>query len=430
MKLTRPFGMQRKYKRFTRNYEKTKRRHIRRLKIVSRHPFAVPFFVFLFLFIASAAVYFVFVRTNPPRQDARVVIISHDHIEQTVPSIEPTVGALLSKLKISINQGDVVEPALTTPIKQDDFRINIYRAVPVEVVDGAQKTFTFSAATTPRSIAKQTGTTVYPEDIVNTDPVQDFLKDGAIGQQVVVDRAQAINLNLYGTPLAIRTHAKTVAELIKEKHINLAKDDEVTPAPTTPIGANQQIFIERNGVKIESVTQTIDMPVQTILDNSLAYGTSAIRQAGSAGQQIVTYQINLQNGKEISRTPLQTVVTQPAVTEIVVQGTNLGGIKGDMALAGISPSDYSYVDYIVSHESGWCPTKAQGEHYCPSVPDNAMTPNGYGLCQSTPGYKMASAGSDWQTNPVTQLKWCNGYAVARYGSWYAAYNHWLSYHNW
>ena len=418
--------MQRKFK----QYRRTQKRHIKKLKILSRHPFAVPFFVFLFLFIVSVGLYVALVRPNPPRTDARVVIISYDHTEQTVPSIEPTVGALLSKLKIEINQGDVVEPALGTPIKQDDFRINVYRAVPVEVVDGAQKTFTFSAATTPRSIAKQTGSVVYPEDVVSTDPVQDFLKDGAIGQAVVIDRAQPVSLNLYGTQLNIRTQAKTVAELIKEKHIRLAKDDQVTPAPTTPIAAAQQIFIERNGVKIESETQTIAMPVQTILDNTLAYGTSAVRQAGSAGQQIVTYQINLQNGKEVSRTPIQTVVTQPAVTEIVVQGTNLGGIKGDMALAGIAPGDYSYVDYIVSHESGWCPTKAQGEHYCPSVPDDAMTPNGYGLCQSTPGYKMASAGSDWQTNPVTQLKWCNSYAMSRYGSWYAAYNHWLSYHNW
>jgi uncharacterized protein YabE (DUF348 family) len=420
--------MQRKFKSFRR----TQRRRIRRLKIWSRHPFAVPFFVFLFLLALSAGGYFAFFYSKPAPPDVQVVIIAHDGMEQTVPSIEPNVGALLHKLRIPINEGDVVEPALATPIHQDDFRINIYRAVPVEVVDGAQKTFTFSAATTPRSIAKQTGQTVYPEDTVTTDPVQNFLKDGAIGQQVVIVRARPVDLNLYGTPLSIRTQAKTVGELIKEKHINLAKDDEVTPAVSTPITANQQIFITRNGVKIESVTQTIPMPVQIIQDDSLAYGTSAVRQAGSGGEEVITYQINLQNGREVSRTAIQTVVTKPAVTQIVVQGINLGGIKGDMALAGISPDDYSYVDYIVSHESGWCPTKWQGEYGgCPAyhgAPTNSYT--GYGLCQATPGYKMAGAGADWATNPVTQLRWCNSYAVGRYGSWYAAYSHWVTYHNW
>jgi hypothetical protein len=43
---------------------------------------------------------------------------------------------------------------------------------------------------------------------------------------------------------------------------------------------------------------------------------------------------------------------------------------------------------------------------------------------------MESAGSDWATNPVTQLKWCSGYAEGRYGSWQDAYYHWVANHNW
>src|SRR6185437_11391330 len=127
----------------------------------------------------------------------------------------------------------------------------------------------------------------------------------------------------------------------------------------------------------------------------------------------------------VSRTVIQTVVVQPAVPQIVVVGSSLSGIKGDMALAGISPSDYQYVDYIVSHESGWCPTKAQGQYGgCPPYSGFVTSYGGYGLCQSTPGIKMATAGADWATNPITQLKWCSGYAQARYGSWYNAYEHW------
>ncbi|MEI9914097.1 MAG: hypothetical protein WDN66_03915 [Candidatus Saccharibacteria bacterium] len=64
------------------------------------------------------------------------------------------------------------------------------------------------------------------------------------------------------------------------------------------------------------------------------------------------------------------------------------------------------------------------------VPDDSYTSAGYGLCQATPGYKMASAGSDWATDPITQLKWCNGYAVSRYGGWYNAYVHWINNGNW
>jgi len=42
---------------------------------------------------------------------------------------------------------------------------------------------------------------------------------------------------------------------------------------------------------------------------------------------------------------------------------------------------------------------------------------------------MATAGADWATNPITQLRWCSGYA-SRYGGWAGSYNHWLAYHSW
>lgn len=40
----------------------------------------------------------------------------------------------------------------------------------------------------------------------------------------------------------------------------------------------------------------------------------------------------------------------------------------------------------------------------------------YGIPQSLPGSKMASAGADWETNPATQITWGLGYIAARYGS--------------
>lgn len=103
--------------------------------------------------------------------------------------------------------------------------------------------------------------------------------------------------------------------------------------------------------------------------------------------------------------------------------------------AGVADSDFVYMDYIFSHESGWCVRKWQGEiGYCPtSYTDYGSTTDvteGYGLCQSTPAIKMESAGSDWRTNEITQIKWCNAYAMSRYGSWTAAYEHWINNHNW
>lgn len=47
----------------------------------------------------------------------------------------------------------------------------------------------------------------------------------------------------------------------------------------------------------------------------------------------------------------------------------------------------------------------------------------YGIPQSLPGSKMASAGADWRTNPRTQIKWGLGYIKVRYGSPQNAWAH-------
>ena len=53
----------------------------------------------------------------------------------------------------------------------------------------------------------------------------------------------------------------------------------------------------------------------------------------------------------------------------------------------------------------------------------------YGIPQSLPAEKMASAGSDWRTNPETQINWGINYIDRRYGSPCAALAH-SDIHNW
>ena len=50
----------------------------------------------------------------------------------------------------------------------------------------------------------------------------------------------------------------------------------------------------------------------------------------------------------------------------------------------------------------------------------------YGIPQSLPGSKMASAGADWKTNPETQIRWGLGYIKDAYGSPCSAWNTWNS----
>lgn len=69
-------------------------------------------------------------------------------------------------------------------------------------------------------------------------------------------------------------------------------------------------------------------------------------------------------------------------------------------------------NYIIARESGCDPSATN------------TSSGAYGICQALPGSKMATAGSDWRTNIETQAKWCDTYAISRYGSWAGARAFW------
>lgn len=92
-----------------------------------------------------------------------------------------------------------------------------------------------------------------------------------------------------------------------------------------------------------------------------------------------------------------------------------GGAPAEwMAAAGIAESDWGYVDYIARKESGWNPNAT-----------NASS-GACGVIQALPCSKVPGNGYD----PVDNLRWANGYATGRYGSWAQAYDFWLANHWW
>lgn len=92
-----------------------------------------------------------------------------------------------------------------------------------------------------------------------------------------------------------------------------------------------------------------------------------------------------------------------------------GGAPAEwMAAAGIPESDWGYVDSIVKRESGWNPNAV-----------NASS-GASGLVQALPCGKVPGNCFD----PIDNLRWADGYAKGRYGSWEGAYAFWQANHWW
>lgn len=385
---------------------------------IKQRPYIVPIFGLILGFIIVGAALLGGNGLPLRPSDAHVVYLFDGKDRQVIDTKAATVGDMIAKLPLHLISQDVVEPSLDTPIPEDNFRVNIYRARPVTVVDRGNKTVTLTAQKSPRVVAQNAGLNLNPEDRASFN--QGAVAENVIGEKVVIGRATPVALNLYGAQLTAYTQAKTVKELLIEKQIKLDNGESVQPEQNTSITPNLAVFVLRKDAKIVTAEVAIPAPEQIVEDPSLSFGTTVLRQTGTPGKKLLTYILQTDpSGKETSRQIIHEVILQDPVPQITARGSTVaiaGDKTGVMAAAGIGPGDYAYANYIVSRESNWHVTSQSAS-------------GAYGLCQALPGSKMVSAGGDWATNPVTQLRWCSGYA-SRYGGWGGSYNFWLSHHYW
>jgi len=84
---------------------------------------------------------------------------------------------------------------------------------------------------------------------------------------------------------------------------------------------------------------------------------------------------------------------------------------GMLGSYGWSSGQFSCLDPLWNQESGW------------NVYATNPSSHAYGIPQALPGWKMASAGPDWQTDAATQIRWGLGYIKGTYGSPCGAWAH-------
>ncbi len=114
-----------------------------------------------------------------------------------------------------------------------------------------------------------------------------------------------------------------------------------------------------------------------------------------------------------TRAPL---VATPAPAPVAAPAPTSSGSLQSIAASIVPADQLASFDQIISHESGW------------NVSATNPSSGAYGLPQSLPGNKMASAGADWQTNPATQIKWALSYMNSTYGSPNQAWAFWQIHH--
>lgn len=408
------------------SFRKKHRQAKKKSRFLLKHPFIIPVTTFVVLFFAGLTLFVAIGASTQGAADARIVNVFVDGEQRTVTTRAHTVNDLLQRLDIELIEEDIVEPSRDSLILEDNTQVNVYRARPVKVVDGDRTITLLTAQRAPRLVANDAGLDLFPEDEVTFERLETNVLESSVSEQLSIIRSVEIQLSIYGTVKVLRTTAPNVEQLLIDQGVMPEEDDTVQPMADSTLTNGMLVALNRPGVKTVAVNEVIPYDTERIDDNSIVAGRTELQRAGIEGQRAVIYEIEEEDGVEVSRKEIQIVIVKEPVNAIVLRGTKIVSpsfnpsvtVAGDkaalMAAAGIAESDYGFVDFIVSKESRWRPGAANSSS------------GAYGLCQALPASKMASAGADYLTNPVTQLRWCSGYASGRYGSWGGAYNAWLA----
>lgn len=299
---------------------------------------------------------FAFADDESSTSEEHFVTIYDNNAYLTIKTAARTVKDVLEKVNIAVGESDIVEPGLDTLVAGDDYHINIHRARPALVVDGMKRSYVMTASYDPKTIAREAGITVYDGDEITIETNQNFLEAG-------------------------------IASTYR---------------------------IERNGGRTLTLEEALAYPTETRYDYNMAKGEKRLEQAGEEGRKVSVYEIQFENNVEVSRRLVSESVKAEPIPEIVVVGAKLSvspeqeTCVGWMREAGVPEEGLEAAIYIIYHESG-CRVDAEN-----------TSSGAYGIPQALPGSKMSSAGDDWQTNPVTQIRWMNSYVTGRYGGWQQA----------
>lgn len=258
-------------------------------------------------------------------ENKRLITVYDRGVTKVFLTKEKTLGKALKAENIELDAHDAVEPSRDQELIAPDYKVNIYRARPVVVVDGAVRVKTISPYQTAQQIAKDVGITVYDEDTTTLAPLTDFVSDGA-GLELTIKRATPFILDLYGKKTEARTQARTVGDMLKEKGIIIGSNDRMSVPSNTPIAKDLVVRITREGKQTVSIDQAIPSPSTIIYDADRPIGYRAVQVEGVPGTRSVTYELDVKNGIEISRVMIASIVTRTPT-----QQTEVIGIRNDGA---------------------------------------------------------------------------------------------------
>jgi len=252
------------------------------------------------------------------------VTIVEDNKATTLQTDERVPSTLLNQAGITLNSNDrillnglPVEP--NQLITNHPITLQVRRAASLTIItaDGEQKrqssAFTVGEALQEASIWLRAGDVVEP---ALTAPIRD-------GMTITVAAQRDLTVSVDGKAVQVRSSARTVGEALAEAGIPLIGLDYSVPAEGDPLPTDGQVRVVRVSESLVLAQKPIPFENDFQASADVPLDQTQILQPGETGLIVQRIRIRYEDGKEIARLTENETIVRPPKTRILAYGTKI-----------------------------------------------------------------------------------------------------------
>lgn len=271
------------------------------------------------------------------------VDLNGEHI--SLATFSRDVDGVLKQAGVNVGEKDLVYPAPSEAVADNDtVTVRTSKQVSV-VIDGVKKDVTTNAITVEELFSQLNDV---PAALSSASlNVEKGARIPAEGMALDVVTPKIISLTTGDKTVFTQIAAATVADVLKERGIDVDTDDVVMPALDTAVSKDMNIKVDKVDSREEKITEKFDEPANYIDDAEQLEGEETLVTPGTQGERTVTRKIVTVNGVETANEVVNEEIIAPGVAATIKRGT-----KKPTTASAAAVASGSVWDQIAQCESG------------------------------------------------------------------------------
>ncbi len=198
-----------------------------------------------------------------------------------------------------------IEAKTVTLVQKDSFNNTEYRR---EIV---------TRKSTLEEFFEEQGIILSEEDVVDAE-----LSEKLHSEQIItIAKSKMIEIHIDGQIRFERTVGNTVGSALELSELGIVDTDIITPERGTEITDGLVINVVRFGTTEETVESEIPYEAIVEYDDNRYLGDDELKQGGIKGKKTEVFRVTRQDGVELERVLVSSVVDLEPVNEVVIKGT-------------------------------------------------------------------------------------------------------------